>query len=336
MESYRLLKNMQEGMGKFLLGGLLALVLVGCGEDVDIFIPRATMYPPGDVRELQSHLREDLAGSWTYTVSCPCSGGAAFKVQEDLTLDIPKGFVDLGQYPCDSGFFTIHVEVLDSRGKVLAGGIPTVSDEALLESRLQCRIRLQDGGQTVRLAAGKAIRLLVNDPDPRERMELFYGGDQQWIQADGDPDSWANVEAADWYVPLYTGGFESGFGYACHSDSLDWVGLGVFFQVPKDQLSRVCIELPAEYNADNTVVFLVFKDYKSLLRLEDDPGSPRFCEPFNAAPAGFRATFVVLSQFGEDDYRFAARDAVLATDHVQYLEPRKTPYPEILQYLAGL
>jgi len=327
---------MQEGMGKFLLGGLLALTLAACGEDVDIFIPRATMVPPGDVRELQAHLQADLADSWTSTVSCPCGGGAAFKVHEDLLLDIPKGFVDLDVYPCADGFFTVTVDVLDTRGEILAGGLPTLSEGKLLESRMQCRIQVLDGDQPVRLAEGKSISLHVDDPDPRERMELFYGGPDQWIQADGDTGSWSNVMAADWYLPLYGGGFESGFGYECLTDSLDWVGIGVFFQVPENQLSHACIELPEEYNAGNTVVYLVLKDYKSLLRLEDDPGSSRFCDPYSAAPAGFRATFVVLAQFGSDDYRFAARDAILATDHVQYIEPLKTPYEEILQYLAGL
>ena len=336
MRIIRLLHDMQVEMGKLFWAGLILVLLTGCGEDVDLFIPRAAMAPQGDVSELQDQLRADLSPGWTSTVQCPCEGGQAFRMHDDLILDIPYGFIDVARYPCEGGYFTIRAEVMDSRGEILAGGIPTVSEGMLLDARIQCNLEVFSGGQPVELAQGKQIRMLVNDGDPRDRMELFYGASTAWRQADGNPDTWDNVNAAEWYLPLGTGGTASGFGYETHTDSLRWVGIEVFHPVPPQLRSSVCVELPDGYSHTNTAVYMVFRDIRSLMRLDGDPEVMQYCEPYGASPAGYRVTFVVIAKFGHEDYRFAAQESTLSLSHTEVIEPRKTPYEEILHYLADL
>jgi hypothetical protein len=206
----------------------------------------------------------------------------------------------------------------------------------LLDARIQCNLEVFSGDQPVEMAKGKQIRMLVNDGDPRDRMELFYGASPSWLQADGNPDTWENVTATEWYLPLGTGGIASGFGYETYTDSLRWVGINVFHPVPPQLRSSVCVELPEDYTPTNTAVYLVFQDIRSLMQLGADPEVMQYCEPFGAAPAGYRVTFVVLAKFGADDYRFAARESTLGISHTEVIEPRKTPYEEILHYLAEL
>lgn len=195
MQVKSLLPYKNGEMGKYVFGLVLVIMMMSCGEDIDLFIPRANQNVSSDITRLTSKLKQDIAGDIHYTVSCPCFGGQAFEFDKDLVLVVPPAFVDIQQYPCpNSGTYDLDVTVCDTKGEILMAGIPTVSEHKFLESRIEFNIQIKDGDHVIHMAPHKQLRVLVNDPDPRERMELFYGGDdREWIQADGNPDTWDNV-----------------------------------------------------------------------------------------------------------------------------------------------
>ena len=322
-------------MGKYFFVFGFLITMMSCGKDIDQFVPRATQDSNGDINRLMSRLQTDIAGDVFTTVSCPCSGDRAFLIDKDLVLVIPEDFVDLNTYPCLNGSFDINVTVCDTKGEILISGLPTISEQKLLESRIELNLEILDGTSLVKLAHGKQIRILVNDPDPRERMELFYGDSDQWIQADENADIWDNVANSEWVIQQDSSQI-SGFGYECFSDSLDWINVDVFFEVPQDQRTSVCLDLPKEFTNKNTSVFMVFDDYKSLLWMPGDSSSQQFCEPYGATPVGFRVTFVVVSEMGIGSYMFAAQKAIITPGHVETIAPKNTPYDEILSYMKKL
>jgi hypothetical protein len=326
-------------MGKFLFGLVFLFMMMSCGEDVDIFIPKSNQAVGGDVSRLTDKLKQDIAGDIHYTVSCPCFGDQAFPFDKDLVLVIPPAFVDINQYPCPaSGNFTLEVTVCDTKGEILIAGIPTISENTLLESRIEFNVKIKAGDQEVKLAPGKQIRVLVKDPDPRERMELFYGNDKDWLQADGNPDTWDNVGSSEWWIqPDSSGGNPiTGFGYEAFSDSTDWINVDVFFTIPENQRTPVCVELPPEYTNRNAEVFMVFKDYKSITYMAGDSSKQQFCEGHQSTPIGFNVTFVVIAEQGPGDYFFAAKDAVITPNMTEYIVPKRTPYEEIKKYIVHL
>ncbi len=332
-------RTINRVMGKYLFFLGILILLMSCGKDIDMFIPRAGHAPAGDISRLTERLASDLAGDIHSVISCPCSGDRAFKVDKDLVLVIPPDFVDLTIYPCTEGTFDLHVTVCDTKGDILISGLPTISEGKLLESRIEINLEIRDGVKPIRLRHGKQIRILVNDPDPRERMELFYGDPVQrdWIQADQNPYTWDNVFNSEWWIQQDSGqSIISGFGYESFSDSLDWINVDVFFQIPEDQLTTVCLNLPEEFTNTNTAVFMVFDNYRSVLELKGDGTTQQFCEPYGAAPTGYRVTFVVIAEMGEDQYYFTTLKTTLTSNHTESLEPRKTPYTEIQHYLRSL
>mgnify|MGYP007096026125 CR=1 FL=1 len=322
-------------MGKSFIALGMLIIMMSCGKDIDQFIPRASQASTGDISRLVSRLRADLAGDVTTTVSCPCAGDKVFQIDKDVVLVVPPDFVDLNAYPCTTGHFDITVTTCDTKGEILISGLPTISENTLLESRIELNLSIHDGDQSVRLAHGKQIRVLVNDPDPRERMELFYGGDDQWIQADKNPDTWDNVSNSEWWFQQDSQ-IITGFGYECFSDSLDWINVDVFITVPEEQRTPVTVELPKEFTNRNTMVFMVFDDYKSILAMDGDSSAMQFYENHSATPIGFRVTFVVIAEMGEDCYMFDEKSTVITPGHIEQLEPRKTPYEEIKKYLNHL
>lgn len=337
MRTIRLFHINNRVMGKYFFVLGMLVIMMSCGKDIDQFIPKTYQNVTGDVSRLTERLRSDIAGDVTTTVSCPCSGDRAFEIDKDLVLVIPPGFVDLTRYPCSNGFFTMEVVVCDTKGEIIMAGIPTVSEENLLESRIEFNLQIKDGDTPVRLAHGKQIRILVNDPDPRERMELFYGDAESavWIQADGESNVWENVFNSEWWMQQDSSVI-TGSGYESFSDSMDWINVDVFFEVPKDQLTSVCINLPEEFTNTNTAVFMVFDNYKSILAMKGDPELKQFCEPYGATPIGFNVTFVVISELGEDNYFFTSKSTTITSNHEETLEPKRTPYEEIKNYLNSL
>jgi hypothetical protein len=326
-------------MGKYVFGLVFLLMMMSCGEDVDIFIPRTNQNVGGDVTRLTSKLKQDIAGDIQYTVSCPCFGNQAFEFDKDLVLVIPPAFVDINQYPCpNSGYYNLEVTVCDTKGEILIAGIPTVSEHTLLESRIEFKVGIKSGDQPVKLAHGKQIRVLVNDPDPRERMELFYGNEKDWLQADANPDIWDNVGATEWWIQQDSSGGNpvTGFGYEAFSDSTDWINVDVFFTIPPENRTPVCVQLPDEFTNTNAEVFMVFNDYKSITFMPGDPEEKLFCESYGSTPIGFHVTFVVIAEQGEGNYFFATKEAVITSNMTEYIVPKRTPYEEIKNYIVHL
>jgi hypothetical protein len=326
-------------MGKYVFGLVFLFIVVSCGQDVEIFIPRSNQAVGGDVTRLTDKLKQDLAGDIHYTVSCPCYGDRAFEFDKDLVLVVPPEFVDIHQNPCpNSGTYDLDVTVCDSKGEILIAGIPTLSENQLLESRIEFNVKIKNGDQEVKLAPGKQIRVLVKDPDPRERMELFYGNGDDWLQADGNPDTWDNVGSSEWWIQQDSSGGSpiTGFGYEAFSDSTDWINVDVFHTIPLEQRTPVCVELPDEYTNTNAEVFMVFRDYKSITFMAGDSAKMQFCEEHKSTPIGFRVTFVVIAEQGEGDYFFAAQDTVITPNMTAYIVPKRTPYEEIKNYIVHL
>ena len=325
-------------MGKYVFGLVFLFMMMSCGEDVDIFVPKSSQAVGGDISRLTSKLKLDFQGDIHYTATCDCNGDKFFEFDKDLVLVIPPQFVDLTQFPCpQSGHYDLEVTVCDTKGEILIAGIPTVSEKNLLESRIEFNVQIKSAGQHVKLGHGKQIRLLVKDPDPRERMELFYGNDTDWLQADGNPDTWDNVSTDDWVLQDSTGGDPvTGFGYSAFSDSTDWINVDVFFTIPVEHRTAVCIELPEEFTNTNTEVFLVFKDYNSVTYMPGDSSTMQFCESYQSTPIGFNVTFVVISEQGEGNYFFAAKEAVITPNMTEYIVPKRTPYEEIKNFIVHL
>ena len=322
-------------MNKFFYLIGVMVIMMSCGKDIDEFIPHADQGVQGDITRLTSRLQQDLSGEITYVSTVRCTGNQVFEFDKDLVLSFPWDFVDLNQYPCTNGYFDLIVTVCDTKGEILISGIPTISENKLLESRIELNIEIKNGNHSVRLAQGKKIGIYVKDPDPRDRMELFYGQETDWLQADGNPDIWNNVENQQWTLESDSTIF-TGFGYGCLSDSIDWINVDVFFDIPEEHRTPVCVELPDQFTNQNTRVFMAFDDYNSILGMHGDSIQERFCESYGSTPIGFKVTFVVIAELGEENYYFATKTTTVTTNLVESLNPVKTPYESIKNYILGL
>jgi hypothetical protein len=312
----------------------IALCVLGCAKDVDKFIPDPIITYKGDIGRFFEAAREDLTQTTPINIDFPT---AVVTPRKTVLIFQPKSLLDPKGKEV-SGEVQIHILELLTRGEILLYGIPTHSHGKLLSSGGEFFVTASQDGAPLKLKHGAPVRILTDvKGSPQMRMELFYGNETNtpdetsttWDEADGNPSVWNNIAVTEWVALADSQQIITGFGYECFSDSLDWINFDVFENIPQSQRTNVCITLPEEYGNVNTIIFMVFKDLKSVLMLPGDPLQKRFCNFYQQSiqvpvPTGAPVTFLVISEQGDDTYYFVRKESVLEQGHEEFLFPVKT------------
>lgn len=319
-----------------------ALITWRCAEDIDDFIPDPEL--KGNISEFYAAAREDISSVSILNIDFPT---AVVTPRKTVLIFQPKSLVDdLGNIA--SGLVEIEILELLTKGEILLYGIPTNSFTKLLSSGGEFYIKASQGGQRLRLVESKPVRILTDlkGADPQERMELFYTTTDSsftnedvltWYEADGNPNTWNNVDVTEWVALADSQQIIEGFGYESFSDQLDWINLDVFLNIPVQDRTDACVALPPEYGKVNTVVYMVFKDRNSVIKLRNDPEVDKFCSDYGlAVPIGDQVALVVISHQGDDSYRFALIEAEIRQNFEIAIYPEPATVEEIKEVVGGL
>lgn len=307
-----------------------ALLLLGCWKDTDVFKPYA---------EPEYFDVDDLFKTWRQEQIKKVSGhtGQAFYfiTPGRTILTVPANSLVLPSgADCQCPMTFEYLEAY-SKGDLLAFGIPTVAKGGrLLESGGELFIQFKSlDGQILKIKPGGKVKLQVQvqdggqiDPD----MQFFnLGADSTWVL-----DTTVAVNGREWSIRDSLQGW--GFGYECFPKELQWINIDKFVDVPEDQKTPVCVDLPDNYNAENTAVFMVFKDLNSVVSLNWTDQEKLFCEPYGKVPLGFNVTFVVISRQGEEEYHLATSTTVITKDHHEDMFPKKATLEDIKEIIKNL
>ncbi len=316
---------------QFVLVSLVyALLLLGCWKDNEVFNP----YEVPQVYELKEFFAELKAEALKKR---PGHTGQNFYwiTEKGSVIQIPANSLVLADgTSCDCAMTLEYLEAYN-KSEILAFGVPTIAKGGhLIESGGEFFIQAKTtDGKSLKLKSGKTIKLQVQvqaggqiDPD----MLLFtLGSDSTWV-----PDTTTQVNGGEWNLRDSLQGW--GFGYECFPKSLEWINIDKFVDVPEDQRTPVCVDLPEKYNAKNTAVFMVFKDLNSVVGLSWNEKEGHFCEPYGKVPLGYEVTFVVISRQGEEEYHLATADAKITKDHHQDMVPQKATLEDIKEIIKNL
>ncbi len=314
-----------------------AVFFSSCQKNIDVFVPDpgqttgpdttwyATVTSTMPVASLQSNLLvepvkdsvEISAANFTYLTSstgiqcgfpplcCVSTAGAAI-----------------------TGRIQVELFIIKKKGDMVLMNKPTSSNGNMLVSAGEIFIRLTKNGQEVNLAPGAKITIRYSDLPVNTSMKLFFGeelsnGLFNWIP---------NTDTAN------TIGFAQQV-YEITTKRLHWINLDYFYDTTGITRSVVSVKLPSNYTNANTTAFLVFKDFRSVLRLNADLTERRFTS--GKVPNGKAAYVVVISKQGND--YFMSKESITTgvntnTNGVQALSltPVKTSLADIKTWLATL
>ncbi|MFN8250817.1 MAG: hypothetical protein U0V75_02960 [Ferruginibacter sp.] len=228
-----------------------------------------------------------------------------------------------------TGRIQVELFVIRKKGDMVLMNKPTTSNGNMLVSAGEIFIRLKKDGQDITLAPGARITIRYSDLPVNSSMKLFFGEETSnglfnWLP---NNDTLLNTVGYAQQV------------YEITTNHLRWINLDYLYDTAGIVRSTVSVRLPSNYTNANTTAFLVFKDLRSVIRMNADLTEKRFIT--SKVPAGKGAYIVVISKQAND--YFMAKESITTGVNVTpggnqpfSLTPVKTTLADIKTWLATL
>ena len=311
------------------LAWFVVLLVVSCTkENSDQFLPdqnnasndtawTASLRPNATVYQLQAMLAGEPQ---TKTLDLATGGTITFNDGVQVTFD-PASLSNAAPAPA-----LVELVYVKTKGDIVRNFKPTISNGRLLESGGAFHLRVSQDGKVLTLAPGSHVSIRYTFPQVDDDMQLFYGdtsvpGSFNWL-----PDNTGSVTT---FSTPDTAGVT--LGYELLSSRLEWINCDKF--IDTGTLTKILCVLPANFTNNNTTVFMVFHDFRSVLQLYPDAGLKGFY--MEKVPLGADVTLVSISKIGETLF-MATTETSVSSAQVVELTPTQTTSEAILQYLQGL
>lgn len=324
---------MKKIIYSFLL--ITCFLAVSCKKDTNVFIPdpgqqldsawTANVTAASQVMILSKKLEGSFVSQEFNTLS-----DTSVTTSNGLQFSFPKNSLLLNGSSL-SGSVKLEYVLLQKKGDFIRYGVPTSSSRYPLESGGALHIRLTSGGQPVTVASNQKISIRYSDPLPKANMSVFYGS----------PDIVTNSLLFNWTLATDNSNvklwdsintYPAQKGYALETFRTGWVSINKSLET---SLARVEIRavLPDLFSNANTAVYMVFKNFRSVLQLSGNTSSRDFSFP--NIPVGQEVTFVTISKVGDSLYLGIKTDKTVA-NMVSFIKPELSSLSSIMNYLNSL
>lgn len=225
----------------------------------------------------------------------------------------------------------IETVLLLKKGDFIRYGVPSSASRYPLESGGSLLVKLSAGGQPVTLAAGKKYAVRYKDAEAKPLMSVFYGNGTpvtsslgfDWaLAADNSTvKPWDSLNAN----PVTR-------GYILETFRTGWVGVGKSIEttLPRVEVAAV---LPDLFSNANTVVFMVFRNLRSVVQLSGNPSTRRFSFP--NIPVNQGVIFIAISKVG-DSYYLGIKEENTTPNLVSFVKPQLSSLDAINAFLNSL
>jgi hypothetical protein len=326
---------------KFLIPSFIissCIFFTACQKNIDVFVPDSGQLNAADtawystvttampVAALQTSL---LAEPVKDSIEISSANFAYLTTSAGLQCGFPPLCCVNAAGQTVTGKIQVELFVIKKKGDMVLMNKPTSSNNRMLVSAGEIFIRLKKDGQEINLVPGAKVQIRYVDLPISSSMKLFFGeepaaGQFNWIP---NADSINNFVNYGQQV------------YEITTNHLRWINLDYFYDTTGITRTAVSVKLPSNYTNANTTAFLVFKELRSVLRMNAEVNERRFIS--GKVPNGKTAWVVVMSKQG-NDYFFAKESVTtglnVTTSGVQSisLTPVKSTLADIKTWLATL
>ncbi|RTL60897.1 MAG: hypothetical protein EKK37_01725 [Sphingobacteriales bacterium] len=207
------------------------------------------------------------------------------------------------------------------------------SSQYLLSTNASFYLRFFLGADELAIIAGKNIIVRYNDPQPKQNMKLFYGpGDIGYTTPVNNTILWY-ASTSNCYVTPVARKLNATYYYAYEvsTDRLKWINIAS--GLPQGlTLLNLSVYLPDLFSNANTQAFIIFKDTKTLVKLNGEASTRKFTAP--NIPAGVKATVVTISKSAEEYY--LGTQEIITTDKPLQVKPIKSSLDQIINFINSL
>ena len=306
---------------------ITVLLAVGCVKEVDIFQP--IELTSGNIdRFFEAVQSNPVQASWD------ASQAQTIQLPGNSRVIVPANALVTAEGVPVSG--QVHAKVLPlyTKEALLKNRVPTIADGHIVKSAGVLHIRIEQAGQRLYLSDGQPIVVQLTTALYNSEMRLFAGekndnGFVEWslLNLEETPINSRNIYNDE------TGETESGFEFI--TNRLGYLKVGIFTSADKGE-GEVCVNLPYGFNPQNTVAFVVMKNYDSLTAIPatDGPNLPHLCSI--GLPAQELAELIVIAEEEEGQY-FFNRETITITENLTIkIRLERAELSEIMLALEGL
>lgn len=310
---------------------LCALTGAQCRKDVEFF--RA--YPPSvtEIRQMLAQVPEPttrsvfLLQNLRKDTVLTTAGGLRLILSdtESLFQDAASGLV----VPCSAcANLTLEIiEVLD-KGDMLARELPAATQQGEpLECAFMFFLKFYCDGKEIKPRPGRSVKIQVPTEQAVSGLSLWQGG----ANNSTEPAYWALApDSSDIYTAEWSASGNLVSGYALIAKNTGWLCTG---KILAGQRTNYCAEMPPGFDADNSQVFLLLKNNRSVFRLQPNTDNNLFC--VEGVPAGFPVQLITISKLGT---QFLLGNADVQTDANSKVAvtPKYATPAEIIQLIKNL
>ena len=316
------------------------LILTSCKKDSIVFIP-----DPGyqldsawvNTISDQSKIAECLKNVYpppphTDTTEIFLSE-TTFIRKELFDIIIPPGTLK-GSSGDITGKVNYNFFLLQKKGDFIRLQQSTINNEYfLLQSGGGFFIRFFRGTEELNLVPGKNLIVRYNDPQPLQNMRVFYGTDNIVTTTPVNTSSGWTISSTSAYVKPVQRKFNStsSYGYEVSTDKLRWINTGLNLSTSSG-LVNLSVYVHDLFSNANTQAYLVFKDSRTILKLNGDAGSKKFTAP--NIPLNKSAVVITISKVAQD-YFLGTQD-IITSDKPVEVKPIIGGLDRIINYLNTL
>jgi hypothetical protein len=222
---------------------------------------------------------------------------------------------------------TLEVIEVMKKGDMLARELPAATQQGdPLECAFMVFLKFSCDGKEIKPRADRSVKIQVPAAPPVADLLLWQGSanDTQLAAWDLAPDS-ADILTAEWPA---AGNPVS--GYELVVKNTGWLCAG---KIQAGQRTNYCVQMPPGFDAENSRVFLLMKNSRSVFRLQPNTDNNLFC--VDGAPAGLPVQLITISKLGT---QFLLGNADPQTDvHSKVVVTPKYATPaEIIQLIKNL
>jgi len=255
-----------------------------------------------------------------------------FKVNDSLEIYFPPHSYSFANTPgpIQDGIVKVEFLALQKKGDYIKALTPTSSKNYLLETTGSYFVRLSRNGQEVVMAANAAFNIRWRDDNPRTNVKFFEGS------------LIPNIDSLFTWLPAPTDGYISIWdstslgvnkkGYQLTSKSTNWLSSSNFIDTSYGT-TRLNVTLPLNSTNKNTLVFAVFNDKKTVVRLTTDFATRSFyCMN---VPVNSNITLLSISLI-DNEFYLGTRSVIVKNADRFSLSPAKSSVGDIISVLDNL
>ena len=154
-----------------------------------------------------------------------------------------------------------------------------------------CRSPLAEGIMQ-KLANDKKLNLRFGTTYISSAMKLFNGEDISSL--------WCNWKQCADTLSNFNKIVTSADGYEFYTDRLNWMNCNYYYAIGVDDSVKISVKLPSSFTNFNTLAYVVFNDFVSVLPISGDAATKKFIS--TSVPAGKSVTVVTITKEGNFFY----------------------------------